>query len=200
MWFLSTTTRLKAVSALSVWILALSPVRRTRDCYWFRLRDGSVHGGWVERSGFEMSKTVEEIGLIVGGIGLALVSGPLGIIALQGSIAAFHIMLGIGLTTAMAGVGLALRPALKSVTTNGTVSFQNGVSPRRVGYGHVQTAGVLTYATFPAGQNQNTNSEFLHLVYTLFGHQITSFDGVVIDGVMYNFGTDIYANAGLPST
>lgn len=147
-----------------------------------------------------MSKTVEEIGLIVGGIGLALVSGPLGIIVLQGSIAAFHVMLGIGLTTAMAGVGLALRPTPKLTTANGSVSFQNGVSPRRVIYGQSQVSGVLTYATFPAGQNQSTNSEFLHLVYTIAGHQITSFDGVIIDGVMYNFGVDIFQNGGLPST
>ena len=149
-----------------------------------------------------MSKTVAEVGLILGGLALGGVAGLayFGFMAFGMSAGTAVMLGGIGVSTALSGVGLALRPALKSVSTKGTVSFQDGVSPRRVAYGHVQTAGVLTYATFPPGQNQSTNSEFLHLVYTLFGHEITSFDGVVIDGVMYNFGTDLIADASLPST
>lgn len=147
-----------------------------------------------------MSKTIEAVGLIVGGIGLALLSGPVGIIALQGSMGAFHAMLGLGLTSALAGVGLALRQTPPTVSTANSIGFANGVSPRRVIYGQFQTAGVLTYASFPPSQNQATTSQFLHLIYTLCGHEISSFDAVVIDGYIYNFGSDILEDSSLPNT
>ena len=147
-----------------------------------------------------MSKTIEAIGLIVGGIGLALISGPVGIIALQGSMAAFHAMLGLGITAALAGVGIALHPTPTTVGTSNSIGFANGVSPRRVIYGQFQTAGVLTYASFPPSQNQATTSQYLHLVYTITGHEILSFDAVVIDGFIYNFGSDILEDSSLNST
>jgi len=149
-----------------------------------------------------MSKTVAEVGLILGGLALGGVAGLayFGFMAFGMSAGTAVMLGGIGVSTALSGVGLALRPTLKPLLTNGNVSFQNGISPRRVGYGQVEIAGVLTYATFPAGQNQATTSEFLHLVYTLFGHQITSFDGIIIDGVPYNFGTDIFNDSSLPDT
>ena len=148
-----------------------------------------------------MSKTVKELGLILGGLAIAVFAAPVGIIVLEGNLAVFHAMVGIGLTTALSGVGLALRqqPA-QPVGTANSISFNSGVSPRRVIYGQFQTAGVLTYASFPAGQNLNQDSQFLHLVYTLAAHEISSFDGVVVNGTAYNFGTDILKDAGLPST
>src|SRR5580704_6246929 len=136
-----------------------------------------------------MSKTIEEIGLIVGGLALALASGPVGLILLQGSVAVMNAMIGIGLTTALTGIGLALRSSNNPIGTANTISFGSGTSPRRVIYGQFQTAGVLTDASFPASQNVDTDSQYLHLVYTLTGHEISSFDAVVINGTVYNFGT-----------
>lgn len=148
-----------------------------------------------------MSKTAKELGLILGGLALAAASGPLGIIALQGSIAAFHAMLGLGITTALSGIGMALRPTPGTpVGTPNSIGFAEGVSPRRVIYGQFQTAGVLTYASFPPSQNLATTSQFLHLVYTLAGHEISSFDAVVVNGYVYNFGSDLLKDSSLPST
>ena len=149
-----------------------------------------------------MSKTVEEIGLIVGGLALAAVPGlqAFGLISIAGHAMLLQAMLGVGLSTALSGVGLALRQTPQTVGTANSLSFSNGVSPRRVIYGQFQTAGDLTYASFPPSQNQNTSSQFLHLVYTLTGHEISSFDGVVVDGNFYNFGTDILQDSSLPST
>jgi len=138
-----------------------------------------------------MSKTVEELGLIVGGLALAVLAGPVGIIAMQGNVAMFNAMVGIGLTTALTGVGIALRQTQTPVGAANTLNFNNGPSPRRVIYGQFQTAGVLTYASFPAAANQVTTNQYLHLVYTLTGHEITSFDAVIINGTIYNFGTDL---------
>jgi hypothetical protein len=154
-----------------------------------------------------MSKTAEEIGMIVGGIaiaGLGFGLGEAGLIAMQGAHAVlFNAMLGIGLTTTLSGVGLAFRQ-IPSVGAPNKLALTDGVSPRRVIYGQFQTAGVLTYASFPPSQNQTTSpqgtQEFLHLVYTLTGHQISSFDAVIIDGTVYNFGTDIFQDSTQPDT
>ena len=142
-----------------------------------------------------MSKTWKELGLIIGGIGIALLAGPVGIVALEGNLAVMNAMIGIGLTTALSGVGLALRQTPKTVGTNGNVTFGGGISPRRVIFGQYQTAGICTYASFPPSQNQSTVSQYLHLIYTLTGHEISSFDAVMIDGTVYNFGTDIIWDA-----
>jgi len=141
-----------------------------------------------------MSKTIAEVALIVGGIALAMAGGPVGLLVLQGNLAVMHAMIGIGITTALSGVGLALRQTPKPVGTASSVSFTQGPSPRRVLYGQFQTAGVLTYASFPPSENQSTSEERLHLVYTLTGHEISSFDAVCINGSTYNFGTDLIWN------
>jgi hypothetical protein len=138
-----------------------------------------------------MSKTAKELGLILGGLAIAVLAGPVGIVMLQGSVAVFNAMVGIGLTTALSGVGLALRPSNKPVGTSGAISFGQGPAPRRVIYGQFQTAGVLTYASFTPSQNQATTNQYLHLIYTLTGHEITSFDAVIVDGTVRNFGTDL---------
>jgi hypothetical protein len=148
-----------------------------------------------------MSKTFEEIGLIVGGVALAVLAGPAGVIVLSGAMASYQsALVGIGITSALSGVGLALRQTPKTVGTANSIAFQNGPAPRRCIYGQFQTAGVLTYASFPASQNLATTSEFLHLVYTLTSHEITSFDAVIVNGFVYNFGTDIFENSSLPGT
>lgn len=145
-----------------------------------------------------MSKTIEEIGLIVGGIALAATGflAAEGIIALSCSVTMMNAMVGIGLSTALTGVGIALRPSLKPVGTSGAISFNSGPSPRRVIYGQFQTAGVLTYADFTPANNQATTNQYLHLVYTLTGHEISSFDAVIVDGTVRNFANDLYYNPG----
>ena len=140
-----------------------------------------------------MSKTVSEIGMIVGGIALAAIPGLqwAGIIALSAPAGLMSAMFGIGISSALSGVGMALRQTPAPVGGQTSIAFANGVSPRRVVYGQFQTAGVLTYASFPPSQNLSTSVQYLHLVYTLTGHEISSFDAIAIDGTVYNLGTDI---------
>jgi len=141
-----------------------------------------------------MSKTLTEIGMIVGGLALALLSGPIGI-SVFSSLALTQAMIGIGVTTSIAGVGLALRPApAKPVGTASSVSFTQGPTQRRVVYGQHQPAGVLTYASFPPSENLNVDQQRLHLVYTLTAHEISSFDAIAINGSVYNFGSDLIWN------
>ena len=139
-----------------------------------------------------MSKTAEALGLIVGGLALAVLAGPVGIIVLQGDVAVFNAMVGYGLTTALSGVGLLLRQSPKPVgQPASSITAANGVVPRRVIYGQSQTAGVCTYASFPPSQDLNVVSQFLHCVYTLAAHEISSIDAIAINGTVYNFGTDL---------
>lgn len=154
-----------------------------------------------------MSKTAEEIGLIVGGLALAAVPGlqMLGLIAIQGHALLLSTMLGVGLSSALSGAGLALRQTPRSIGTASSVAFSDGSAPRRVIYGQFQTAGVLTYPSFPPSQGLSTVSQYLHLVYTLTAHEISSFDGVSVDGMFYNFGPlasttvgDIQPTTGVP--
>jgi len=152
-----------------------------------------------------MSKTIEEIGLIVGGAALAtigILAGPAGILALQGSAAMFNAMIGIGLTTALTGVGIALRPNTPAVGAANQLNFSNGPSPRRVAYGQSLTPLIPpTYASFPPSQNSAMTNQYLHLVYSLEAHEIASFDAVVINGTFYNLGTDlVYDPAGAGDT
>jgi hypothetical protein len=152
-----------------------------------------------------MSKTAKEIGMILGGVALAAIPGlqwaAPGLICAAGAHAALlSAMFGVGLSTALSGIGLAVRPALPSVGSANSIGFNSGISPRRVIYGQFQTAGVLTYASFPPSQNQATTSQYLHLVFTIAAHEISSFDGVIVDGFMYNFGSDILQDSSLPFT
>ncbi len=149
-----------------------------------------------------MSKTGASLGLIIGGIALAAVSygASTGMIALGMSAQVTTQMIGIGLSVTLAGVGMALQPTVQSTTTANSIAFNAGVSPRRVIYGQYQTAGVLTYSSFPPGQNLATTSQFLHLIFTLAGHEIQSFDAVFVNGTVYNFGSDIFDVSSLPGT
>jgi hypothetical protein len=153
-----------------------------------------------------MSKTAEEIGLIVGGIllvGASAFLGPLGPLAWGLSGVQAGMLAGVGASAALSGVGIAIRPNPPGVGTGNSIGFQNGDSPRRVIYGQFQTAGVLTYASFPPSQNVSTTNQYLHAIYTLTGHEISSFDAVSINGTVYNFAAsdtlgDIVAS-GTPS-
>lgn len=144
-----------------------------------------------------MSKVAAALGLIVGGLALAMLAGPVGIIAMSGNL---HAMIGLGLTAAISGVGLALHQTPTQVGTSNSIGFAQGISPRRVIYGQFQTAGVLTYASFPPSQNLALTSQYLHLVYTIAAHEIASFDAVIVNGYIYNFGTDILKDSSLTDT
>lgn len=150
-----------------------------------------------------MSKTAEEIGLIVGGIALAVAGfdpAIFGLTALHISAAELTFIGGIGVSAALSGAGLALRQTPQGVGTANSISVANGVAPRRVIHGQFQTAGVLTYASFPPSQNLLTTNQYLHLVYTLAAHEIYSFDAVVIDGMIYNFVSDLNYPSGTDTT
>jgi hypothetical protein len=134
-----------------------------------------------------MSKTIEEVGLIVGGAALALLPGG-GLLAIEGESHTLTWLFGVGLSAALTGVGLALRSTPKTLGTSSSISFQSGDAFRRVIYGQFQTPGVLTYQSYPPSQNLQTTNQYLHLVYTLAEHEISSFDAVVINGTVYNFG------------
>lgn len=134
-----------------------------------------------------MSKTVEEIGAIVAGLGLTI----------AGAWMQNPTLLGLGVSTMLAGIGMAIAPSNNPVYTPNIISFNDGPAPRRVVYGQHQAAGVLTYASFPPSQNVSVTNQYLHLVYTLTGHEISSFDAIVIDGVVYNFGTDLIYGGGV---
>lgn len=137
-----------------------------------------------------MSKTAEEIGLIVGGIAAAVAAPFL----LPSDVVAMQALMSLGVAAAMTGVGLALRPNTTVTGTPNKETFSGGDAPRRAIYGQFQTAGVLTYASFPPYQNQTQDAQYLHLIYTLAAHEISSFDALVIDGTTYNFGTDLIWN------
>jgi hypothetical protein len=137
-----------------------------------------------------MSKTVQAIGEFVAGSAL-LAAG----LVLQNPM-----LDALGVTTMLAGVGVALRPKPPGIGGQAAISFSQGPAPRRVGYGQIQTAGVLTYASFPPSSNLNNDLQYLHLVYTLYGHEISSFDAVFVNGTVRNFGTDIVYVPGGVST
>ena len=56
-----------------------------------------------------MSKTMDEVGMIAGGLAVALLAGPVGI-SLLGSLTICNTMIGIGLTAAVAGAAGLLNP------------------------------------------------------------------------------------------
>jgi hypothetical protein len=142
-----------------------------------------------------MSRTVEEIALVVGGAALLLLSGPIGatfwltasqLLALQT----------VAITAALAGAIGLLQPSAPVMVQSGTLSVNNPVAYRRVCYGTTGVnAGVPTFAAYPLGngafQNSGYDHQWLHLVYTLTSHEITQFKAVIIDGVFYTVGTDL---------
>ena len=150
-----------------------------------------------------MSKTAEEIGLIVGGLALGGIRSARVILGCSRSAsepAHSRRCSELEISATLSGIGQAIRQAPRPVATSGSVALQDGPAPRRVIYGQFQTAGVLTYASFPPSQNLATTAQYLHLVYTISGHEISSFDGVSIDGTMYNFAADIYFDGSISST
>ena len=77
-----------------------------------------------------MSKTITEVGLIVGGLALAALAGPIGG-GVFFSLAVAQTMAGVGITTTLAGIGLALRNPPKSLGTSTSIPSIHAKSSRK---------------------------------------------------------------------
>src|SRR6185312_16995545 len=122
---------------------------------------------------------------IIIGLGIALLAGPIGISVL-GSLAIANAMIGIGLSITLSGIGSMLTKHPSTTNTqssvdlgSSTVTVRAAVSPRITQYGQDRRGGVVTFI-----DTTGTNNEFLHLVITMTGHGITSFDDMFFDGVL----------------
>ncbi|MGH9552311.1 MAG: hypothetical protein ACRD3W_23190, partial [Terriglobales bacterium] len=70
-------------------------------------------------------------------------------------------------------------PSIKSDAATSQLSVRQPISYRRVIYGKVRVAGVITFM-----QLAGTNNEYLHMVLTLAGHEVNSIgNNVYLDGV-----------------
>ena len=145
-----------------------------------------------------MSKTAEEIGMIAGGIALAMATGPLG--AVITNLVVLNGMIGMGLTTAVAGVAGLLSPGPQdpsNIAPQGQLPVQTPNPLWRILYGIFQFAGSLTFTDGPMLDwtgtlgGQPCDHQYIHRVQTLVAHQICGFLAVVIDGQTFNFGTDL---------
>jgi hypothetical protein len=148
---------------------------------------------------FPMSKTATEIGMIAGGIALALAAGPIGI-TLLGSLAITNAMIGIGLTAAVTATAGLLNPGPQdpsNIGPQGQLPVQTPNPLWRIIYGIFQFAGAITFEDGPVlnwpgtGSGEACNSQIVNRVHTLACHQIAGFLAVVLDGQTFNFGSDL---------
>lgn len=146
-----------------------------------------------------MSKTLEEVGMIVGGLALAFLAGPVGI-ELFANLALCNSMIGIGLSTALAGTVGLLTPGPQtpsSLSPQGQLPIQTPNPLWRIVYGLFQFAGTVTFSDGPfldwigTKATEPCENQYMHFVHTLCAHQIAGFVAVVIDGQTFNFGTDL---------
>jgi hypothetical protein len=144
-----------------------------------------------------MSRTVLGISEIAAGIALSLTG--FGVIALPWALSAgvLSAMGAIGVTAGITGVFGLLQPLLNPNDNSVPGSQQNSqesAAYRRVIYGYMEVGGVLTFDNVPSGngpfQLNDIKDEWRHQIYTIAGHQVTSFGkggvlSVIIDGVPY---------------
>src|SRR5947209_20516187 len=98
-----------------------------------------------------MSRTTEQIAMIAGGIGLALLAGPIGIEVL-GNLMIANSMIGIGLTSALSGAVGLLTPGPQdpsNIGPNGQLPIQTPNPLWRIVYGIFQFAGSITFTDGP---------------------------------------------------
>jgi hypothetical protein len=154
-----------------------------------------------------MSKTLEEVGMLAGGLALAVFAWPLGAaiafdmeISVAAAGALINTMIGVGLATALAGtVGLltATPEEPSSLSPQGQLPVQSPNPFWRQVYGLFQFGGAITFVDGPiedwVGTTANSpcENQYMHQVHTLTSHQIAGFVAVVIDGETFNFGTDL---------
>lgn len=143
--------------------------------------------------------------MIAGGIALTVATwgagAPLATGLFGGAITASTLS-SIGIVAGMAGVFGLLQSVLNPADTSVAGSQQNAQGSatfRRVIYGVAEVGGVLTYDSAPAGnngyQNVGPTANWRHQVYTIAGHEITSFGRngipcVVIDNVLTTLSLD----------
>jgi len=146
-----------------------------------------------------MSKTATEVGMIAGGIALALAAGPIGI-TLLGSLAICNGMIGIGLTAAVTATAGLLNPGPQdpsNIGPQGQLPVQTPNPLWRVIYGIFQFAGSITFEDGPilnwpgTGSGSACNDQIVNRIHTLACHQIAGFLAVILDGQTFNFGTDL---------
>lgn len=156
-----------------------------------------------------MSKTVLGVSEIAAGVALAIASFGAGATLAAWGISAGVIsaMGAIGVTAGITGVFGLLQPLLNPNDNSVPGSQQNSqesAAYRRVIYGYMEVGGVLTFDNVPSGngnfQLNDIKDEWRHQIYTIAGHQITSFGkggvlSVIIDGVPYQL-TQITSGAG----
>jgi hypothetical protein len=154
-----------------------------------------------------MSKTAIAISEIAVGVALALTG--FGAIALPWTISAAVLttMAAVGVSAGLTGAFGLLQPLLNPQDNSVPGSQQNSLESaafRRVIYGYMEVGGVLTFDNVPSGsgnfQLNGLNAEWRHQVYTIAGHQLTSFGkagvlSVIIDGIPYQL-TEVTSGAG----
>jgi hypothetical protein len=144
-----------------------------------------------------MSKTIEDIGLIAGGIALMVATYGAGSAAI--SIFGLSIpetsLFAVGMAAGLSGTFGLLQSILNPNDTSVPGSQQNdqdSAAYRRVIYGYMEVSGVKTFDEAPAGnqpfQNEGPRYNCRHQVYTVSGTPIISFQRngvyhVVIDGI-----------------
>src|SRR5580693_9175533 len=131
-----------------------------------------------------MSRTVLGVSEIVGGVALAIASFGAGATLAAWGISAGVIsaMGAVGVTAGITGVFGLLQPLLNPNDNSVPGSQQNSqesAAYRRVIYGYMEVGGVLTFDNVPSGngnfQLNDIKDEWRHQIYTIAGHQITSF-------------------------
>jgi hypothetical protein len=157
-----------------------------------------------------MSKTAIFVSEIVGAIALTVLTYGAGssILAAEIGATASSTLFSIGVAVGITGVFGLLQPLLNPQDTSVPGSQQNAKESaafRRVIYGEMETGGVLTYDSMPAGglpfQDDGPTGNWRHQIYTISGTPITSFGRngvlvVVIDDVATELQLDTQFNSG----
>lgn len=120
---------------------------------------------------------------VIIGLGIALAVGPAISIGLITSAAIANAIIGIGLTVALNGVTQFFNkgPAPASVAHDlgsSSVSVRQPLAPWQVCYGRDHRGGVFTFLIASGSSN-----EFINLVITVAGHQVTGIPAMYFDGV-----------------
>lgn len=97
-------------------------------------------------------------------------------------ISVFVVSLGVSLAIGQVSKLFLKKPTSQlSFSQDGqTLTIRQAVSPRRVIYGNVRLAGIITYLDVSSIGYQT--NDFLHILITMSGHQIESFNAVYFDG------------------
>jgi hypothetical protein len=151
-----------------------------------------------------MSKTALAVGELA--VGAALIAATAGAaapaVAWGLSATTISTLMAVGVSAGITGVFGLLQPLLNPNDTSvpgSQQNYSNSAAARRIAYGVMETGGVITFDSAPAGnaafQNQGPGANFRHQIYTVAGHEITAFGRggipcVVIDGILTQLQLD----------